>query len=191
VSILDARAISDAANAARLRQAALDATFSGFFTANHLAVERFLHRLEPDRGMVEDVSQEAFMAVRAKWADVQAYENPQAWVMVVARNILRDHQRQRGRVRAIFFDDVRMPEIPAPATPIEADDRLAGWIQLLPPRMGEVISLSLEGLPDRAIGLALGIAHNTVRDCKVQARRKLKQLAEADGFSTPAGRRRK
>lgn len=82
-----------------------------------------------------------------------------------------------------------MPEIPAPSTPEEADERLAGWIRLLPTRMGEVISLSLAGLPDRTIGLTLGISHNTVRECKVNARKKL-QLAEADGFITPAGRRR-
>ena len=51
--------------------------------------------------------------------------------------------------------------------------------------------MSLAGLPDRTIGLTLGISHNTVRDSKRQARKKLQQLAEADGFITPAGWRRR
>ncbi|XVU30440.1 RNA polymerase sigma factor [Actinoplanes sp. CA-054009] len=181
----------DAATAAKLRRAALDASFTGFVHRYHLEVERFLRRLESDGGMVEDVSQETLMAVRGKWEDVQDYENPLAWTLAVARNILRDHQKRRGRQRVLFFDDVSMPEIPAPIDPREADDLLAGWIQLLPTRMGEVMSMSMAGLADRAIALALGISHNTVRESKSEARKKLQQLAEADGFITPAGRRRR
>jgi RNA polymerase sigma-70 factor (ECF subfamily) len=189
--MLRSGASDDAATAARLRNAALDATFTGFFHEHHLTVERFLHRLEADGGMVQDVGQEAFMALRAKWEDVQGYQDPLAWTLAVARNILRDHQKKRGQRRVLFFDDISMPEIPNPTDAEEADERLAGWIQLLPARMGEVISMSLAGLPDRTIALTLGISHNTVRDSKSEARKKLRQLAEADGFITPAGRRRK
>lgn len=179
------------ADGARWRQAALDATFTGFFTRCHGDVERFLRRLEHDRGMVEDVVQEAFLATRARWADVQDYTDPRAWVMAVARNILRDHQKRRGRTPTIYFEDIGMPEIPAPTSPDEAEDRLAGWIQLLPPRMGEVMSLCFAGLADQAIADALGIAHNTVREYKVKGRRKLLDLAAADGITKPAGRRRR
>lgn len=188
--LLHSLASDDAATVAKLRSAALDATFTGFVHEHHLTVERFLRRLEADGGMVEDVSQEAFLALRAKWEDAQGYKDPLAWTLAIARNILRDHQRKRGRQRVLFFEDLSMPEIPAPADPQEADELLAGWIQLLPTRMGEVISMSLAGLPDRTIGLALGISHNTVRESKSDARKKLQQLAEADGFITPAGRRR-
>lgn len=189
--MLHSPAGDDAATAAKLRKAALDATFTGFVHKHHLTVERFLRRLEADGGMVEDVSQETFIALRDKWEHAQDYRDPLAWTLAIARNILRDHQKKRGRRRVLFFDDLSMPEIPAPTDPQEADDLLAGWIQLLPTRMGEVISLSLAGLPDRTIGLTLGISHNTVRDSKKEARKKLQQLAEADGFITPAGRRRR
>jgi RNA polymerase sigma factor (sigma-70 family) len=191
MSMLHSAASDDAGTAARLRKAALDSTFTSFIQTHHLTVERFLRRLEADGGMVEDVSQEALLAVRAKWEDVQGYKDPLAWTLAVARNILRNQQRERGQRRVLFFDDISMPEIPNPSDPEDADDRLAGWIQLLPPRMGEVISMSLAGLPDRTIALTLGISHNTVRDSKSEARKKLRQLAEADGFITPAGRRRK
>ncbi|MET8147799.1 RNA polymerase sigma factor [Actinoplanes sp. NPDC049668] len=190
MSILHSRAGDDAATDEKLRTAGLDATFTCFVHEHHLTVKRFLRRLEADGGMVEDVSQEALMAVREKWADVQGYRDPRAWTLRVARNILRDHQRTRGRRRVLFFDDLSMPELPAPTDPEEADERLAGWIQLLPTRMGEVMSMSLAGLPDRTIALELGISYNTVRDTKKKAREKLQQLAEADGFITPAGRRR-
>ncbi|MEV8504673.1 RNA polymerase sigma factor [Actinoplanes sp. NPDC051475] len=167
------------------------AAFGAFFLQHHLTVELFLLRLEPDRGMVEDVTQEAFMALCAKWVGGQDFTDPRTYVLAIARNILRRHQKRRGRVTTLFFDDLTMPEIAAPATPREAEDRLAAWIQLLPPRMGEVISLSQENLPDRAIAERMDISHNTVREYKVQARRKLKELAEADGFVTPTGRRRR
>ncbi|GIE53727.1 hypothetical protein Ani05nite_72610 [Amorphoplanes nipponensis] len=180
-----------ATEAGTLRDSALDASFTGFFIRNHLDVETFLQRLEADRGMVEDVSQEAFIAIRAKWQDVQHYDDPRAYVMGAARNILRRHQARRGRTPTLFFDDLSMPEIAAPETPREAADRLAGWIQLLPPRMGEVMSLTHDGVPDRTIARLLGISHNTVREYKVEGRRKLLQLAQDDGFVVPAGRRRK
>ncbi len=68
------------------RQAVLDATFTGFFSSNRDAAIRFLNRLEADRGMVEDVTQEAFLAVRARWDTVREYSDPTAWLMVVAKN---------------------------------------------------------------------------------------------------------
>jgi len=191
VSMANPPAAEEEASAEELRKAALDATFTGFFTRNHLDVEVFLQRLEADRGMTEDVTQEAFMAIREKWEDVQNYQDPRAYVMGTARNILRRRQKQRGRTPTLFFDDLSLPEIAAPATPREAADLLAGWIQLLPPRMGEVMSLSCDGYPDRKIALLLGISHNTVREYKVEGRRKLLQLAVDDGFTVPAGRRRK
>lgn len=181
------------ASAETRRRAARDAAFSGFFLENHMDVELFLQRLESDRGMVEDVTQEAFMAVKRRWDDGQSFADPRTYLMAVARNILRDHQTRRGRVTTLFFEDLTMPEIEAPGTPSEAEERVAVWVQLLPQRMGEVMSLSLarEQLTDREIALLLGISHNTVREYKVTARRKLKQLAEADGFVVAAGRRRR
>jgi len=187
---LPGRAAADG-DAARLREAALDATFTGFFLRHHGHLERLLRRLEADQGMVEDVLQEAFVATRAKWEDVQHYTNPRAWVMAVARKKLCDHQRRRGRAPTIFFEDIGLPEAPAPTSPDEAEAQLAEWIRLLPPRMGAVIGLSLEGLTSEEIAKALGISHNTVREHRMKALQKLKHLAEDDGFTTPAGRRRR
>ncbi|MFI7601548.1 RNA polymerase sigma factor [Actinoplanes sp. NPDC049681] len=166
-------------------RAARRAAFHVFFLQHHLGVEQFLQRLEADRGMVEDVTQEAFMALLARWERGDDFADARTYVLAIARNILRRHQKRRSRVTTLFFDDLTMPEIADPATPPEGADRLAAWIQLLPPRMGEVISLSQENLPDRAIAERLDISHNTVREYKVQARRKLRELAEADGVVTP------
>jgi RNA polymerase sigma factor (sigma-70 family) len=173
------------------RQAVLDATFTGFYSTNHAAVIRFLNRLEADRGMVEDVTQEAFLAVRARWDTVRGFSDPTAWLMVVAKNKLRTHQRRRGRTPTLFIDDITLPDLPEPVDSAEAEEYLARWIQLLPGRQAEIIGLVLEGWPDRKIAVALGISHNTVREYKVIARRRLQELAEQDGFRTPAGRRRR
>lgn len=53
------------------------------------------------------------------------------------------------------------------------------------------MSLHLDKHPDRQIALLLGISHNTVREYLVVGRRKLLQLAADDGFTVPAGRRRR
>ncbi len=172
-------------------EAMLDATFTGFFVAARAAVIRFLNRLEADRGMVEDVTQEAFLAVRARWDTVRGYEDPKAWLMVVAKNQLRTHQRRRGRTPVLFIDDITLPDQPEPVDAAEAEENLARWIQLLPARQAEIIGLVLEGWPDRKIAVALGIAHNTVREYKKIARGRLRELAEQDGFRHPGGRRRR
>ncbi|WP_305784152.1 RNA polymerase sigma factor [Symbioplanes lichenis] len=182
---------ADPAAAEKLKQAALNASFTGFFTRNYDSVLRILGRSEYDKGMVEDVAQEAFVAVRDRWAEVQSYQKPAAYLMKVAFNKLCDHQERRGRTSTIYIDLGDMPDVAPPETPAEADDLLAGWIQLLPAQQGRVISLTLDNYPDLEIAHILGISCNTVREYKVKAKQKLQQLAEADGFITPAGRRRR
>jgi RNA polymerase sigma-70 factor (ECF subfamily) len=177
--------------AEELHRAALDATFTGFFSRHQPTVLRFLSRLESDRGLVEDVVQEAFLATRAKWADVQSYGNPLAWVIAVARKILSTNQAKRGRRPTVFLDDAVAEEIVAPTDAREADELLAGWLRTMQPRLAAVWSLSQEGWPDREIALTLGLSHNTVRGYKAEARSKLQQLAQDAGFCTPAGRRRR
>jgi RNA polymerase sigma-70 factor (ECF subfamily) len=174
-----------------LRDAALDASFSGFFQRHYRQVLRFLSRQEADRQLVEDVAQEAFMAAREKWAQVREFTNPVAWVLRVARNILAGKQKARVRRPAVPLDEEMIRESVPPADPDEAEELLATWLRRLPPRQGEVFALVHDDFSDREIGQILGLAYSTVRTYKADARERLRRMAEEAGFGVPAGRRRR
>ncbi|WP_369938731.1 sigma factor-like helix-turn-helix DNA-binding protein [Plantactinospora sp. BB1] len=50
--------------------------------------------------------------------------------------------------------------------------------------------MALDGWSDDEIAAILGIAYNTVRTYRQEARSRLKELAQQAGFDTPSGRER-
>jgi RNA polymerase sigma-70 factor (ECF subfamily) len=50
--------------------------------------------------------------------------------------------------------------------------------------------LSLDGWTDREIARMVSLTYNTVRSYRAEARRKMQEMAQEDGFVEPAGRRR-
>jgi RNA polymerase sigma-70 factor (ECF subfamily) len=174
-----------------LHKAMLDATFTGFFSRHRVDVERFLSSRERDRGMIEDVTQEAFAAARQKWDVVQGYDKPLAWVHFVARRILSDHQRRRHNRPTEYLGDDIAEQACEPRTAQAAEEIVTGLLQRLPSRQAEVMRLSLDGWNGHEIAGMTTLAYNTVRTYLAEARRRMQQLAEEDGYSEPAGRRRR
>jgi RNA polymerase sigma-70 factor (ECF subfamily) len=171
-----------------LHKAMLDATFSGFFSRHRVDVERFLSSRERDRGMIEDVTQEAFAAARQKWEVVQDYDKPLAWVHFVARRKLSDHQKRRHDRPMEYLGDDIAEQAFEPGNSQEAEEIVTALLQRLPPRLAEVMRLSLDGWNGHEIAGMTSLAYNTVRTYLAEARRRMQQLAEEDGYSEPAGR---
>lgn len=172
-----------------LHKAMLDATFTGFFSRHRVDVERFLSSRERDRGMIEDVTQEAFAAARQKWDVVQGYDKPLAWVLFVGRRILSDHQKRRSNRPVEYLGDDIAEQACAPRTAQEAEEVVTSLLQRLPSRQAEVMRLFLDGWNCQEIAKMTCLAYNTVRSYLTEARRRMQQLAEDDGFSEPADRR--
>jgi len=99
--------------------------------------------------------------------------------------------RRRYRQDVVLgLDEVPPERLAEPADAAEARELLRVWLPQLPPRQAEVFLLALEGWPDIEIARTLGIAYNTVRAYRQQARGRLKELAQEAGFDGPAGRGR-
>jgi len=173
-----------------LDQAILDATFAGFFSRHRPAVERFLSSWERDRGMVEEATQDAFAAAGQKWEDVRRHDKPLAWVLLVARRKLLTYQRNRKRRPLELLGDGLDEQPTAPSTAHEAAEYVTRLLQRLPPHQAEVMRLSLDGWSGREIAAMTGHTYNTVRSYRADARQRMQQLAEQDGFAEPTGRRR-
>ncbi|MFY1687237.1 RNA polymerase sigma factor [Plantactinospora sp. WMMB782] len=186
-------AVVRAESAARLGdrgQAESATSFEEFCQRNFVLVERFLLARCTDRGLVEDAVQEAFITARDKWDQIRHYEKPLAWLYKTARYKLLVAQRRRRPELTVSLEEVPPERLAEPADPAEARELLRGWLRQLPPRQAEVFVLTLDGWPDHEIAAILGIAYNTVRAYRQEARRRLRDLAQQAGFETPAGRDR-
>ncbi|MFC6021798.1 RNA polymerase sigma factor [Plantactinospora solaniradicis] len=186
-------AMARAESAARLGdrgQAEPDLSFEEFCQQNIVQVERFLSSQCADRGLVEDAVQEAFITARDKWEQIRDYEKPLAWMYKTARYKLLVLRRRYRQDVVLGLDEVPPERLAEPADSAEARELLRGWLPQLPPRQAEVFTMAFDGWSDLEIAQVLGIAYNTVRAYRQEARRRLKELAQEAGFDSPAGRGR-
>jgi RNA polymerase sigma factor (sigma-70 family) len=142
-------------------------------------VVRFVARHVDDRAMVDDLTQQTFIAAwrQRKQIDV----DPRAWLFGVAKNLVRRHWRTRHRER-LFWERLfweRKPWPPPSATDGDIDvsvlseDLKAAWKRLTP-KERECLLLSVNhGLNDKAIADYQRTTRENVRQRRHRARWKL------------------
>ncbi|MFD9940161.1 RNA polymerase sigma factor [Nonomuraea sp. NPDC059023] len=125
----------------------------------------FLLRRTRDPHLAEDLAQETFVkATRAMlgWRG----ENPAAWLLVIARNVLLDHVRRRRVELALPDpDELGVPSIGSRA--LEVRDAL----DRLPPQHRRLLELVyLEGFSMVEVAAMTGKKHNTIKTAVWRAR---------------------
>ncbi|MFI9554016.1 RNA polymerase sigma factor [Nonomuraea endophytica] len=125
----------------------------------------FLLRRTRDPHLAEDLAQETFVkATRAMlgWRG----ENPAAWLLAIARNVLLDHVRRRRVELALPDpDELGVPSIGAGA--LEVRDAL----DRLPPQHRRLLELVyLEGFSMVEVAAMTGKKHNTIKTAVWRAR---------------------
>lgn len=109
----------------------------------------------------EELLQQTFVTIATDSRAYEAAVSPRAWLIGIARNLLREHLRRRHRAATITGD----PEIPS--VTYVADDRLEGVrmaIAGLPAAQREVLELRLRDEMSYAeIAEALHLSVGTVR----------------------------
>lgn len=171
----------------RLRQSDREA-YAAVFDAMHAPLFRYVRSITNDPSAARDITQDVFVKLWESRRSLDPDQSLKAYLYRTARNRAYNHERNR-RTRTDKEDDVRSdsPAQPAPRTaPDEAvdarmlDKRLRRWIDDLPDRQREALSLSrFEGLSHEAIAEIMDISPRTVNNHIVRALKSLRQNVHA------------
>jgi RNA polymerase sigma-70 factor (sigma-E family) len=155
-------------------EAELESAFAWLFRDEYPAIVRTAYLMLGDREAAEDVAQEAFVRLYARWRRISRYDKPGAWVRRVA---IRLASRARRRPRALSL--VRDHRAPAETSP---DPDLHEALMRLPANQRAAVVLHyLEDLPVSEVAALMGCAPSTA---KVHLHRGRKRLATLLGEET-------
>jgi RNA polymerase sigma-70 factor (sigma-E family) len=144
------------------------AAFDEFVRARGAALLRFAYLLAGDRGLAEDLVQDALVKAYLRWGGRAAIERPEAYVRRIIVNEFVSWRRRRASREVVG-------PVPDRAGGDHAEgvaERVRVWQVLarLPRRQRVVLVLRYyDGLPDREIADLLGCAEGTVRSLAARA----------------------
>lgn len=136
--------------------------FAALFADRSAPLYGYLGRLSGDSELAEDIVQECFVKLHQRGA---MPDDPEAWLVTVAHNLLRD-ERRRGTRRGRLLQE-RITEVPTGDRPAPADDRALAAerieavrraLTLLPLRDRQLLLLRHEGYGYREIADVLHLA---------------------------------
>ena len=157
-----------------IREADADSAFAWLFRDEYPAIVRTAYLMLGDREAAEDVAQEAFVRLYARWRRVSGYDRPGAWVRRVA---IRLASRARRRPSTLSL----LPEQPGRSDPQADPDLRRALLSLPPSQRAAVVLHYLEDLPVAQVAETMGVATSTA---KVHLHRARKRLATLLGEET-------
>jgi RNA polymerase sigma-70 factor (ECF subfamily) len=156
-----------------------DRSFEEFFAATYGRLVGLLFVVLHDRAQAEDVVQDAFASALLRWQRIRGYQDPEAWVRMVAFRRAVDGRRRAARqVRAL-----RRLGSPPPQPPVSADRvDLVRALGKLPLAHREVLVLCyVAELPVAQIAAELRLPVGTVKSRLARGRAALaRQLRPHD-----------
>jgi RNA polymerase sigma-70 factor (ECF subfamily) len=156
---------------ARLIQRAKDgdpAAFAEIYEQHQPAIYRYIcYRVGAD-ATAEDLCSEVF-ARMVEHIDGFEYQGRPlvAWLYTIARNLISDHHRRRGRAATVSLDETLEGDAPDPegaASLALSQERLAGALERLTEDQRQVIVLRfLEGLDNVTVAQIMGKSYGAVK----------------------------
>ena len=145
-------------------------------------LKSFIRSRVENEQAAEDILQEAFLRIHQRLAALGDAERVEAWVYRIARNLITDHYRARGRDRKDLPLESEPPETPE-ADNLNHNAEVAGWlpaaIENLPEGYRDAVRLyELQGLSQAEIASRLGISLSGAKSRVQRGREKLKQVLE-------------
>lgn len=164
-------------------------SLGNWFVANVLPHEpglmQFLRRNWRDAEELDDLRQEVYARVFDA-AATRLPENPQAFVLLVARNLLIDRARRSKVVSIETYADMEM--VMPHADELTPERHLSAWaelklfrtaLSLLPARCQQVVRLrKIQGMSQRDVAAHMGITEDTVER---QVSKGIRALADSLG----------
>ena len=158
--------------------------FNGHFSRLY----RFLNRLTADTELAADLAQETFVKLYRRGALPDA---PEAWLITVAMNLLRNVQSGRVRRRRLLTvtrgERAHSDRPPLPDDAVESADvrrRVRRVLDSLPERDRHLLLLRAEGYSYRDIARSLEINEGSVGVLLARAKRAFRESYE-DAFDAP------
>lgn len=146
--------------------AQFDAAIAGLFRHEYGRVHRYLDRTLGDSHLATDIAQEAFVRLYDRGA---MPDDPVAWLISVATNLLRDEKRRtHRRIRLLERDSGSVPQAaaaPDPSATVDRDETRAqvrAALDRLVLRDREALLLRHSGYSYREIALILNVAETSV-----------------------------
>ncbi len=140
-------------------------------------------RRRVDAGSVDDVLADIMLRLVQHEAKLQSAENPMAWVLRVAANVITDHHRRRaaeGRALDAYREQPGNQAVAAEAARDDAPSELARCMQplirALPDPYAEALLLTeIKGVSQPRAARVLGISTSGMKSRVQRGRRKLRQ----------------
>lgn len=159
--------------------------FTRLFDDHYPRILRYLDRAGGDPELAADLAQETFVRLYRRGGEP---EDPEAWLITVALNLLRNARSKRARRARLLVrggtDASRGDAPPPPGAVLEAGRiraRVRAALDGLSERERDLLLLRAEGYSHRELGRALGIRETSVGQLLLRARRQFKdRYGEAD-----------
>jgi RNA polymerase sigma-70 factor, ECF subfamily len=151
-------------------------SFDAFYRASRRRLFDCLFALTGNPAEAQDVVHEAYVRAWQRWSTVGTYEDPEAWVRLVARRIAANRWR-RARNRLVAYRRAgASAQLPGPTT-----DRLAlvaALGKISAAQRTAIVLHHLLGLPVAEVAAETGVAEGTVKARLSRGRRALAELLE-------------
>jgi len=150
-----------------------DDAFHALFAERSARLYRYVNRVSGDSALSEDIVQECFVKLHRRGA---MPDDPPAWLMTVANNLLRDAHRRvvrRRRLTLAWSTDLPLggdaPRADDPTLAAEQVDRVRQALDRLSLRDRQLLLLRHEGYRYREIADALELTPSSVGTMLVRA----------------------
>lgn len=147
-------------------EADFEAAFKVLFEERFPMLYRYLHHVSGDSGSADDLAQESFVRLYRRGS---MPDDPSAWLVTVAHNLLRDERRNaQRRTRLLQFrgqEERAIREPPAADAAMLAQERVLGVrraLDRLTLRDRRLLLLRHEGFSYREIAEALDLAPGSI-----------------------------
>jgi RNA polymerase sigma factor (sigma-70 family) len=147
-------------------------------------VQGFLISTGCDRGLAEEITDDAFLAARRRWAHVGSFDEPEGYVFKVARNERSKRQKEHDcRAKDLHPDPDGVPRAAGDdlaqivADRIVVRQALRQALRQLPARQREAVTLrAVAGLSEAATAQAMGVSVGSVKRYASEGRQELRRL---------------
>jgi RNA polymerase sigma factor (sigma-70 family) len=179
-----------AVRAAPSAGASHDEEVAEFFRANHKLVRWYLITVCgcPEH-QADDITQDAFLAVRDRWGRVRDFDQPRAYLLKVARRRYWHWRQQRNNRYCDQDPEEYFADAAEPRDPFsETDDKMfaLALVRRLPPRQRQVLLLRLgAGFSEAETAAALSVRIGTVKSQLHDAKVRLQDLLREDRGGEP------